>query len=70
MSRLRSFEREEIIVNEKIKIHIAGTVQELIEEGLLEVATVDEDGNFCYGLTAEGQKAAVSKSDLPEKEPA
>ena len=30
----------------------------LIELGIVEASSVDEDGNFCYSLTEEGVKLA------------
>ena len=40
-------------------------VEQLLHSGLIDVATIDNDGNFCYGITEEGEKV---KTKIIEEE--
>ena len=33
---------------------VADTLYYLIEKGIVEITAINEDGNFCYGLTEHG----------------
>lgn len=37
---------------------IKRTIERMVEEGTVEIDSVDEDGNFCYSLTEKGRKLA------------
>ena len=43
---------------EKVKEEVADTLYDLIKMGMVETTAIDEDGNFCYGLTEHGREAA------------
>jgi len=44
--------------DEKIKKEVEETLYYLIEKGIVETTAVDENGNFCYGLTKHGREVA------------
>tara|TARA_R110000824_G_scaffold274565_1_gene463332 strand:- start:131 stop:304 length:174 start_codon:yes stop_codon:yes gene_type:complete len=35
---------------------ITETIYHLIDMGIVETTSIDEDGNFCYGLTEYGKE--------------
>jgi|TARA_R110000824_G_scaffold20149_15_gene76542 acyl-CoA hydrolase len=41
---------------EKVKEEVADTLYFLIDLNIVEVTAIDEDGNFCYGLTEYGRE--------------
>ena len=49
---------------EKVKKEVEETLSYLIDMGLVETTAVDEDGNFCYGLTEYGREAAEETKRL------
>jgi hypothetical protein len=43
---------------------VADTLYYLIEMGIVETTAIDEDGNFCYGLTEHGKEVAEEAKRL------
>lgn len=54
------------MMKEEIEQQCEKSLQELISSGLMEVSSVDEDGNFCYGLTEDGYKVANGEDKLSD----
>ena len=48
---------------EKVKEEVADTLCDLIDLDIVEITAVDEDGNFCYGLTEYGREAAAEEAE-------
>jgi hypothetical protein len=49
---------------EKVKEEVEETLYYLIDEGMVETTAIDEDGNFCYGLTEYGKEIGEELSSL------
>ena len=49
---------------EKIKEEVEDTLYLLIDLNIVETTAVDEDGNFCYGLTEYGIEVGEELSSL------
>ena len=49
---------------EEVTEEVADTLYYLIEKGLVETTAIDEDGNFCYGLTEHGKEVAEEAKRL------
>ena len=49
---------------EKVKKEVEETLSYLIDMGVVETTAIDEDGNFCYGLTEHGRKVAEEAKRL------
>ena len=49
---------------EKVKEEVEETLYHLIDEGMVETTAIDEDGNFCYGLTEHGIEVAKEAKRL------
>ena len=43
---------------------ITETIYYLIDMGIVETTAIDEDGNFCYGLTEYGKEIGEELSSL------
>ena len=52
------------VETEKVKKEVADTLYYLIEMGIVETTAIDEDGNFCYGLTKHGIEVAEEAKRL------
>ena len=52
---------------EKVKEEVADTLHDLIKMGMVETTAIDEDGNFCYGLTKHGIEVAEEAKRLDLK---
>jgi DNA-binding MarR family transcriptional regulator len=44
-------------MNQKQKLleEVKRTIEEMVEEGTVQISHVDEEGNFCYSLTEVGR---------------
>jgi hypothetical protein len=49
---------------EKVKEEVADTLYDLVKLGVVETTAIDEDGNFCYGLTEYGKEIGEELSSL------
>jgi len=49
---------------EKVTEEVADTLYDLVKLGLVETTAIDEDGNFCYGLTEYGKEIGEELSSL------
>ena len=49
---------------EKVTEEVADTLYYLIEMGIVETTAIDEDGNFCYGLTEHGREVGEEAKRL------
>ena len=49
---------------EAVTKEVADTLYYLIEKGIVETTAIDEDGNFCYGLTKHGIEVAEEAKRL------
>ena len=52
---------------EKVKKEVEETICYLIDMGIVETTAIDEDGNFCYGLTEHGREVAEEAKRLDLK---
>jgi hypothetical protein len=55
-------------MKKQVREEIADQIGSLIKSGLLQVDTIDTDGEFCYGLTEEGYKTAKEIEDDVKEE--
>ena len=49
---------------EKVKKEVEETLYHLIDAGIVETTAVDDDGNFCYGLTKHGREVTEEAKRL------
>ena len=49
---------------EKVTEEVADTLYYLIDEGIVEITAIDEDGSFCYSLTEHGKEVAEEAKRL------
>ena len=52
---------------EEVTEEVKETLYYLIDMGVVEITAIDEDGNFCYGLTERGREAAEEAKRLDLK---
>ena len=49
---------------EKVKEEVEDTLYLLIDLNMVETTAIDEDGNFCYGLTEYGREVGEEVTRL------
>ena len=49
---------------EEVTKEVEETLYYLIDEGIVEVTAINEDGNFCYSLTEHGIEVAEEAKRL------
>tara|TARA_Y100000310_G_C20613398_1_gene779241 strand:+ start:846 stop:1034 length:189 start_codon:yes stop_codon:yes gene_type:complete len=49
---------------EKLKEEVGDTLSLLIDLNIVETTAIDEDGNFCYGLTEYGKEVGEELTRL------
>ena len=49
---------------EEVTKEVEETLYSLIETGIVEITAIDEDGNFCYGLTEHGREVGEEAKRL------
>jgi acyl-CoA hydrolase len=52
---------------EEVTEEVKETLCHLIDMGVVEITAIDEDGNFCYGLTEHGREVAEEAKRLDLK---
>ena len=49
---------------EEVTEEVKETLCHLIDMGVVEITAIDEDGNFCYGLTEHGREVGEEAKRL------